>query len=73
MVPFDRVEGVDAMKDVDLMASTAKGSRKAVDVSRVAAKAMGAEECRDHTELQRRPPVAFPVADRRDQLDAETF
>lgn len=59
MISPDRVEGVDAVEDVDLVASSAEGPREPVDVSRIAAEAMGAEERGDHAEFQRRPPVPF--------------
>ena len=57
MVALDRVEGVDAVEDVDLVPPAAQGPREPVDVGRVAAEAVGAEERGDHAELQRRPPV----------------
>ena len=58
VVAPDRVEGINAVKDVDLVPPAAERPRQAVDVSGVATKAMSAEERGDHAELHRRPPVA---------------
>jgi hypothetical protein len=52
------LEAITAMNDVDFMSPSQESTRETIDVSGVTAKAMSAEECRDHAEFQRRPPVA---------------
>src|SRR5689334_5840651 len=52
------LEAIATMDDVDFVAAAQESASEAIDVGSIAAKAMTAEECRDHAEFQRRPPVA---------------
>ena len=56
VVAADGVECVHAMEDVDLMPAAHEGPRQAIDVSGVAAEAVGPEERRHHADLHGRPP-----------------
>src|SRR5208282_553748 len=51
MAALHRVEGVDTVVDVDLVAAAAQGLAETIDVGGIAAEAMRAEECRDHADF----------------------
>src|SRR5207245_1375820 len=57
-----RVEGVDAVVDVDFMTAAAERLAEAIDIGGIPAEAVGPEERRDHAELHGRPPCRVPGA-----------